>query len=478
MTLRTSSPPQVSVVIATFNRCNALRCAIESVRQQSFDDWEIVVVGDRCTDDTDIVVASFDDPRIRFINLLRNTGEQAGPTNVGIAESRGALIAFLNHDDVWLPEHLEACREALLAGFADVVFGTAACIVPDSHGKIEWDRLEIGLVGLGERNRWSPGELDVNVAPASSLFARREVIERVGGWRPARECIVEPSQDLLFRIWRQRGRIRPVGLVTLVIAPAGHRAGSYVDGDASEQEWALARAGDPTFSVELAALALETNEFFDQRARRRPSKVVQALALCCARVGIDPRGVLFRARRLRRGEYVDGLRAIRGLPALARPRGAAAAVRYEMVRRSCRIDPGTTVSFAAGAGGARYLASGWSRPAAQGVWSDGACAQLLFDFGSRPHQDLTLELGLTPFLPPGTAVRRVAVTVGDGAPAPIELDGPTTLTLPVPASSFRASFLTVDFQFDDPASPLSAGLSEDARELSIMLVSARLAPVD
>jgi hypothetical protein len=471
----TSSPPEISVVIATYNRSNALRCAIESVRRQSLDSWEIVVVGDRCTDDSDAVVASFDDPRIRFINLVRNTGEQAGPTNVGIAASSGQFIAFLNHDDVWLPEHLAACREALLASRADVVFGTAACIVPDPHGKIEWERLQIGLVGLGEGNRWSPGELDANVAPASSQFVRREVIERVGGWHSAWQCVAEPSQDLLFRIWRDGGRIRPVGLVTLVIVPAGHRPGSYVDGGTTEQEWALAHTDDPDFGVELAALAMDANEAFGRRTRRRPSTPVRIAALICGQLGIDPRGVLLRVRRRhRRGHYVDGLRAVRGLPALARSRDAAASVRYEMARRSCGIELGTTVRFAAGAGGARHLASGWSRPETHGVWTDGPTAQLLFDVDRRPLDDHVLELELTPFIRPGEACRRVHVTVGAASPVSIDVRSAGWMTLPVPASSFQASMLAVVFRFDAPASPASVGMSDDDRELSIMLSGARL----
>jgi hypothetical protein len=313
------------------------------------------------------------------------------------------------------------------------------------------------------------------VAAASSLFVRREAVERVGGLRSAWECVVEPSQDLLFRIWRDGGRIRPVGLVTLVTAPAGHRVGSYVDGGASEQEWALARAGDPDFGVELAALAMETNESFDRRSRRRASTGVRILSLSCARLGIDPRGVLFRIRRRqRRGEYVDALRVVRGLPTLARPRDAAAMVRYEMVRRSCHIEPETTVRFSAGAGGARHLASGWSRPEAHGVWSDGPTAQLLFDVARRPLGDYILELELTPFVPPGWATRRIEVIVGGAAPVSIELDTAGWVALPAPASSLRASTLTVDFRFDTTDAPASFGLSDDDRELSILLSGARL----
>ena len=76
-------PGLVSVVIATYNRSNVLRLAIETVLWQTYTNWEIVVVGDCCTDDTAEVVASFKAPRVRFYNLRENFGEQSGPNNFG-----------------------------------------------------------------------------------------------------------------------------------------------------------------------------------------------------------------------------------------------------------------------------------------------------------------------------------------------------------------------------------------------------------
>ena len=98
--------PRVSVVTATYNRSHILRHSIASVIAQRLTDWELIVVGDACTDDTADVVASFDDPRIRYHALAANVGEQSGPNNEGVALARGEMIAFLNHDDLWLPDHL------------------------------------------------------------------------------------------------------------------------------------------------------------------------------------------------------------------------------------------------------------------------------------------------------------------------------------------------------------------------------------
>ena len=77
--------PLVSVVIATYNWSEVLRWAIRSVRGQSYPHWELIVVGDRCTDDSEAVVESFGDPRIRWHNRERNAGSQSLPNNDGIA---------------------------------------------------------------------------------------------------------------------------------------------------------------------------------------------------------------------------------------------------------------------------------------------------------------------------------------------------------------------------------------------------------
>ena len=71
-----SLPPLVSIVIATYNRSQVVAHAIDSVRRSTITDWELIVVGDHCTDDTEAVVAGFADPRITWVNLAQNAGEQ------------------------------------------------------------------------------------------------------------------------------------------------------------------------------------------------------------------------------------------------------------------------------------------------------------------------------------------------------------------------------------------------------------------
>jgi glycosyltransferase involved in cell wall biosynthesis len=95
----------ISVVIPTFNRAHLLPRTIGSVLAQSHADLEVIVVDDAGTDPTETVVAGLNDGRIRYIRHLENRGP-AGARNTGIGAARHSFVAFLDSDDVWLPEKL------------------------------------------------------------------------------------------------------------------------------------------------------------------------------------------------------------------------------------------------------------------------------------------------------------------------------------------------------------------------------------
>ncbi len=93
-----------SIIIPTYNRCDFVCEAIDSVRKQTFEDFELIVVDDGSTDGTESAVRDIDDPRLRYMRQP-NRGVSAA-RNVGVANSCGPLIAFLDSDDLWLPEKL------------------------------------------------------------------------------------------------------------------------------------------------------------------------------------------------------------------------------------------------------------------------------------------------------------------------------------------------------------------------------------
>ncbi len=99
--------PIVSVVIGSYNCEKFIRETVTSVMDQTFTDWELIIVDDCSTDGTRRIINEIKDDRIRLIKLDANSGRPAVPRNVGIRNARGKYIAFLDHDDLWLPGKLE-----------------------------------------------------------------------------------------------------------------------------------------------------------------------------------------------------------------------------------------------------------------------------------------------------------------------------------------------------------------------------------
>lgn len=96
----------VSIITPAFNSGTFIADAIESVLMQTYGAWEMIIVDDGSTDDTGAVVKRYNDSRIRYIRLERNTGS-ANARNVGILHAKGDYLAFLDSDDIWMPQKME-----------------------------------------------------------------------------------------------------------------------------------------------------------------------------------------------------------------------------------------------------------------------------------------------------------------------------------------------------------------------------------
>src|SRR3989344_2456358 len=98
----------ISIIIPTYNRAKLLRRAIESVLKQTFQDFELLVVDDGSTDNTNEVVMEYasKDKRVFYISQ-ENSGGASRPKNTGIKTARGEYIAILDSDDEWMQNKLE-----------------------------------------------------------------------------------------------------------------------------------------------------------------------------------------------------------------------------------------------------------------------------------------------------------------------------------------------------------------------------------
>ena len=96
----------VSIIMPSWNTGRFIAESIQSVLNQTYTNWELLIVDDCSTDNTDQVVASFNDHRIKYFHNEKNCGA-ALTRNKAMREAQGEWIAFLDSDDLWMPEKLE-----------------------------------------------------------------------------------------------------------------------------------------------------------------------------------------------------------------------------------------------------------------------------------------------------------------------------------------------------------------------------------
>jgi len=167
--------PLISVVIPTYNRADLIPKAIQSVLDQTYQNWELIIVDNYSNDGTKGVVDSFRDPRISML-LLPRTGSVAASRNMGVRHSKGEWIAFLDSDDWWFTTKLSTVCEViqknpdLIYHDLQIVSGTN---VANSLGKTKSRKLK------------DPIFLDLllngNDISLSSVTVRKSILIKVNG---------------------------------------------------------------------------------------------------------------------------------------------------------------------------------------------------------------------------------------------------------------------------------------------------------
>jgi glycosyltransferase involved in cell wall biosynthesis len=190
----TNSEPLVTIIVATYNRSQILAHTLRSLQLQRFTEWEAWIVGDGCTDDSEATVASFGDERMHWTNLRVNSGSQAAPNNEGLRRARGRYIAYVGHDDLWLPWHLEGLIGCIEEQEADLVHALIAAIGPRGA------ELARGAVWPGE-------SYETTFIPPSGWLHRRDVIDSCGWWGNPDRIAVGVDREFLRRVYRTGKRI-------------------------------------------------------------------------------------------------------------------------------------------------------------------------------------------------------------------------------------------------------------------------------
>jgi glycosyltransferase involved in cell wall biosynthesis len=192
--------PKISVIIPTYNRAEFVQSAIQSVLGQTFQDFEILVVDEisqalYSNDNTRDAVNSFGDRRVKYLRIERKGVSPA--RNLGITNSNGKYIAFLDDDDEWLPQKLKL-QVDLLENSRSVIGGvyTGLVVVDRSTGLILRR-----VVPKKRGNLLDDLCIENCVGTASTVLLRRECLQKVGVFDEG--IVFGEDYDLWIRISRE-----------------------------------------------------------------------------------------------------------------------------------------------------------------------------------------------------------------------------------------------------------------------------------
>jgi glycosyltransferase involved in cell wall biosynthesis len=197
--------PTVTYIIATYNRPDTLKVALQSLIRQTYPHWRAIVVGDKCDERTGICIARINDSRISYLNLTLRCGEQSGPNSVGMSFVQTPFLAFLNHDDLLLPDHVADGLELIRHNNAEFFIGEAARL---EHAEIGPDN-DVSLFF----SSISPLSRDVtrtlrgavwDFEPCSTWIVKTKKAQQIGLWSRSTTIHRTPLADWILRAWRAR----------------------------------------------------------------------------------------------------------------------------------------------------------------------------------------------------------------------------------------------------------------------------------
>lgn len=181
-----------SIVIPNYNSGEFLSRALQSVINQTFSNWEVIVVDNESSDASRHAVEQIGDPRITQVQI-ENHGVIAISRNRGIEMARGEFVAFLDADDWWKPNKLEEMHRVILQEGSDLVYHRLK-----RAPARKWLRPNVGSRYRGKnKNLLRSG----NRIPNSGVVARRTLLEKVGRIDTSPSLIAAEDFDLWIRLY-------------------------------------------------------------------------------------------------------------------------------------------------------------------------------------------------------------------------------------------------------------------------------------
>ncbi|SDO21774.1 Glycosyltransferase involved in cell wall bisynthesis [Paenibacillus sp. yr247] len=213
-TLNHSFDPKVSIVLCTFNDGSYLPWAIRSVLAQTHTAWELIVVDDGSTDDTQEILDTFiTEPRMRCIRNERNEGKSKS-LNLALQIARGSWILEIDADDWLASDCIESMLEAASSSGQDtaLLHGNYHQWSEKADGELIYRKLNVSMVKVDK------DKLLDNAIPLAPRFYRKDALKQVGGW-----CTVDPTQGRLYEDIELISRLSNSFRISHVAKPLYHQ---------------------------------------------------------------------------------------------------------------------------------------------------------------------------------------------------------------------------------------------------------------
>lgn len=205
MTSKLPKVPLISVVIPTYNSAHYLGNAIKSVFNQTYTNWELLVVDNHSTDDTDQILAEFSNLRMNVFKVI-NSGSIAISRNKGCAHAKGEWLAFLDSDDYWAEDKLQICSKYFLPD-VDLIYHDLKIF--DESLKRQVNKK------IKSRQLKTPVTIDLllkgNTIATSSVVVRKTAIDSVEGMNEAPELIGTEDYNTWLKISQRTNGFKHIG---------------------------------------------------------------------------------------------------------------------------------------------------------------------------------------------------------------------------------------------------------------------------
>ena len=256
----------VSVVVPTFNHAKFLSQALQSIIEQSHQNWEAIIVNNFSTDDTLQIIESLNEPRFKVVNF-QNNGVIAASRNEGIRRSSAPFIAFLDSDDMWYSEKLSRCLVELEGG-NDLV----------CHGEkwVSADTRQRNIV-YGPASNATHDKLLFrgNCLSTSATIVRRDILNQVGGF--SEDSTFATAED--YELWLK------ISQITSSFIFLDEILGEYRRHELGASSSVLRHLNAELAVVNSHISLAQKKDIFSFKARNRKAKAIYSAGRTCMRVG-------------------------------------------------------------------------------------------------------------------------------------------------------------------------------------------------